>query len=155
MTGKCYENCFRKSIPEGVFFYRFRDGTSSWDNGSNTRFQAFNIADCELFYNNKLFILELKTTKGKSLPYKNIRKSQIEELTKASMYKNIICGLVIDFSELNECYFIKINQFNEFINTSERASIPIDYLRNNAVKVGVRLLRTNKRYNVSDILEVE
>lgn len=154
-SGKSLEIGFRKSVPEDVFFYRFRDGTSSWDRGNKTRFQAYNIADCELFYKGKLFILELKSTKGSSLPYKNIRQKQIEELTKASEYENIICGFVIDFSELNECYFIKISQFNEFLKTADRVSIPIKYLRENGIKIDVRVLRTNKRYDIENLLAVK
>lgn len=153
-TGKIFETYFRRSIPKEVYFYRFKDGTSSWD-GGKARFQVKNIADCELFYNGKLFILELKSTKGKSLPYKNIRQSQIDELSRASEYKDIICGFVIDFSELNECYFIKISQFNEYKNKASRNSLPIDYLRENAVKIGVELIRKHKRYAVSDILGEE
>ena len=41
-SGKRFENNFKNSVPENVFYYRFRDGTSSWSKEENslTRFQA-------------------------------------------------------------------------------------------------------------------
>ena len=80
----------------------FRDGTSSWGNKACegcpknkqlTRFQARNICDCQLFDGDYLYLLELKSTKGKSLSLNNIRKNQVDDLMAASEYANIVSGL--------------------------------------------------------------
>ena len=69
--GKQFEEDFKKSIPKGYWFYRFKDGTAgfSGEKNSNVRFQAHNIADCEVMGNKYLFILELKSHKGSSIPF--------------------------------------------------------------------------------------
>lgn len=145
-TGKRFENNIRESIKD-EFYYRFRDGTSSWSDG-RTRFQIENIADCEIFDGERLYILELKSTKEHSLPFKNIRDHQIKDLEDASKHKNVICGLLINYDSLNECYFIEISVFKEFLKTTNRVSLPIEFCRENGLKIEVKLLRTNKRYDL-------
>ena len=94
-SGKKFEENFKKSVPENVFYYRFRDGTSSWDKSSKMRFQAKNICDCMLHDGEYLYLLELKNHKGKSLPLSAIRQNQVDDLLLAAKHRNIIAGLVV------------------------------------------------------------
>lgn len=151
-SGKRFENNFRKSIPEDVFFYRFRDGSSSWGGNDKVRFQQTNICDCMIFDGENLFLLELKSTKGKSLPYSNIKEHQIDDLLWASDFANVICGFVIEFADINECYFIEIKDFVAFKMSSERKSLPIEFCSNKGVKIGVEKLRTNSRFDIKTFL---
>lgn len=163
-TGKRFEENFRKSIPKGVFYYRFRDNNNTWSRGDNVRFATSNIADCLLFDGDYLYLLELKSCKGKSLPFNNVignktKLKQIDDLLTANQHKNTICGLVIEFSDLDECYFIEISRFKAFLDKSKRKSLPIDYLRRNGIKIGVEKKKTNRRFDivqfVKDMGEIE
>lgn len=115
--GKIFEQDFRKSIvldnPD-LFYYRFRDGTAGWANSQNSsiRFQAQNICDCMIFYKKNLFLLELKSHKGKSLPLTCIRENQFKEMYEASFKKNLYSFVIIFFSEINECYRLKNDRYN-------------------------------------------
>ena len=149
-SGKRFEDNIRKSV--NVFFYRFRDGTSSWDKGKS-RFQQTNIADCEIFDGDNLFILELKSTNEHSLPFNNIKKHQIQDLTRYSIYKNVICGFLINYEKYDECYFIEISLFNDFLTLNDRKSIPIEFARENGVKIPLKRLRTNKVYELGELYE--
>lgn len=156
-SGKRFEQNWKKSIPKDIFYYRFRDGSSSWGGNDNVRFQQTNICDCLMFDGDYLYLLELKSTKGKSLPFDNIKKHQIDDLLWASKYANTICGLVIEFSELEECYFIEISHFKTFYDSTDRKSIPIDYLRGKGMKIGVEKKKINSKFNVgkfiNDVIE--
>lgn len=152
-SGKRFEQNWKKSIPKDIFYYRFRDGSSSWGGNDKVRFQQSNICDCLMFDGDYLYLLELKSTKGKSLPFNNIKKHQIDDLLWASEYANTICGLVIEFSELIECYFIEINKLKEFYDKTSRKSIPIDYLRENGTKIEIKRLKVNNRFNISKFIE--
>ncbi len=135
-VGKQFETDFKNSMPSNVWCYRFRDGTASWgQNNSNIRFQQTNICDF-VVYSQKLFLLELKTTKGKSLPYSNIKsqrikqsklKQQIEMLEEAAEYTGIIPGLVINFRDLEETYFIHIDFITDHIDNEARRSFSRDW----------------------------
>lgn len=156
-SGKRFEQNWKKSIPKDIFYYRFRDGSSSWGGNDKVRFQQTNICDCLMFDGDYLYLLELKSTKGKSLPFDNIKKHQIDDLLWVSKYANTICGLVIEFSELEECYFIEISHFKTFYDSTDRKSIPIDYLRGKGMKIGVEKKKINSKFNVgkfiNDVIE--
>lgn len=152
-TGKRFEENFKKSVPEDIFYYRLKDNSNTWSEGTKTRFTPSNICDCIMFDGNYLYILELKSTKGKNLPFNNIKKHQIDDLLWASNYANIVAGFLINFSDLDECYFIEINDFNEFYETTERKSLGLDYCRENGVKIGVERLKINKKYDVEKMID--
>lgn len=151
-TGKRLENNFKLSVPSDIFFYRFKDGTSSWGGNEMTRFQAKNISDCLMFDGSRLFLVELKSTKGKSLPFSNIRTSQIEDLSKANKFKNIVAGFFIEFNEIDRAFFIKIEDFISFQKTSSRKSIPIEELEKSGTEVETTKLRVNNRFNVKKMI---
>lgn len=151
-SGKKFEQNFKKSVPQEVFFYRLRDGSSSWDKSVNTRFQQTNICDCILYDGYYLFTLELKSTKGKSLPYTNIKKHQIDDLLWCSEYGNIISGFVIEFDSLNECYFIEINKFKAFYDMNDRKSLPVDFCREKGIKIEIINKKVNRNFNIEKFL---
>jgi recombination protein U len=144
---------WKKSIPKDVFYYRLRDSSSSWDNGTRARFTPSNICDCFVFEGEKLLTLELKNTNAKSLPYANIRKHQIDDLLWSGSFYNVISGFVINYDSLDECYFIEINDFKRYFDENDRKSLPVDYCRSNALKIENKRIKTNKKYDIKKFLK--
>lgn len=151
-SGKRFEENWKKSIPKNTFYYRLRDGSSSWGGNDKVRFQQENICDSIMFDGDYLYTLELKSTKGKSLPYTNIKDHQIIDLLWCSEFANVIAGFVIEFADLNECYFIEINDFKLYKDKNNRKSLPIDYCRKNGLKIGVEKLKINRKFDVKQFL---
>ncbi len=147
-SGKRFENNFRDSIPDNIFFYRFRDGTSSWDKGQMTRFQQKNICDCMLHDGKYLYFLELKSHKGKSLPLSAIRENQIKSLMDADKHRNIIAGLIVNFSDVEETYFMDIKLAHKWFYNGVRKSIPISEFRTYCTPIGACRKKVNYRYDV-------
>lgn len=152
-SGKRFENNWKNSIPKNIFYYRLRDGSSSWDKGTKTRFQQTNICDCIIFDGDILYTLELKSTKGKSLPFGNIKEHQIADLLWCSEFANVISGFVIEFADIDECYFVEISHFKSFCDTTDRKSIPIEFCRTNGLKIDVIKLKINRKFNVDKFLK--
>ena len=146
--GKKFENNFIKSLPDWIFYYRLRDAWW-WSNWTNTRFTISNIADFIVFNWQRLYILELKTTKGKSLPLWNIKDSQIQWMLKASEYDNVEPYIIINYSEHNITYMIHIWNIVEFIKKEERKSIPINRAECFWIEIEWTKLRTNYRYDLT------
>lgn len=155
--GKKFEQNWRKSIPDrkNIYYYRLKDGTANWTGGNNynVRFQASNIADAFLFYDNYLLILELKHHKGKSLPLNCIRANQVKEMTEASDKTGVIPFLIVFFSDIDRCFALRIEQYNSFIKNTDRKSIPLEYFESFAVEIGVEKLQTNHRFDISTFLQ--
>ena len=99
-----------------------------------------------------MYALELKSTKGKSLPYNNIKDHQIRDLLWCSEFANVISGFVIEFDSTNECYFIEISQFEKFKEQSDRKSLPIDFCRENGLKIEIINKKVNRQFNVEKFL---
>lgn len=152
-NGKRFEDNFRDSIGGEIFFYRFRDGTSNWSRGEGTRFQQTNMCDCEMFDGSRLFLLELKSVVGKSLPFANIKEHQVRELYNASCYKNIRAGFLIEFSSLNRVFYISAKKLKEYMENSGRKSIPLSYLESKGLEIEVTKLKVNVRLNIEKFIK--
>lgn len=152
-SGKRFEQNWKNSIPKDIFYYRLRDGSSSWGGNENVRFQVENICDSIMFDGEYLYTLELKSTKLKNLPFNNIKKHQIEDLLWCNSYPNVIAGILIEFSKLSECYFIEISQFKTFYDTTNRKSLPLQFCRENGIKIGVEKKKINSKFDIEKFLK--
>ena len=158
--GKRFENNFRDSVPDDVFFYRFRDSALNFTgvNSMNMRFTPSNIADNLLFYNGSLYLNELKHHFGKSLPFSCIsssktKESQIKDLINASKYPNVYCNLIIYLSDVNKCFALDINTYYSYYSTTDKKSIPLSFLEDNAIELPVIPKKTNIKLDLSPLFK--
>ena len=70
--GKKFEKDFENSIPQYTWYYRIKDSSSSWSNSNNSRFTQKSPCDYIIFKGGKLYLLELKSHNGKSIPLATI-----------------------------------------------------------------------------------
>ena len=152
--GKIFEDNFKKSVPNGILYERFKDTGASYYGGNEyLRFSQSNVCDCFLFDGSVLFYLELKSHKGKSIPLTCIRPNQVKELTERQTHKNTLSGLLIEFSDLERVFYLNIEDYNDFVLNNERKSIPFDYIRDVGIEIERCKLRTNYRYNITKMLD--
>jgi len=130
--GKIFEDAFRDSIDADVIYYeRVKDPAASFGGGAKTRFSTHNPYDSYAYTFPYFFALELKSTKEKSISFstddnkKQIKKCKIEGLSRARSYKGVIAGLVFNFREQELTYFLDIDNFNKFIESTTKKSINI------------------------------
>ena len=139
-----------------MFYYRLRDSTASFyggGDGSNIRFQASNMCDCILFWERTLYLCELKSHGGKSIPFNCIRENQIEQLTKAAKFSFIIPLLVIFFPDVERCFAVHINDWNNLVDASTKKSANIAEIEQAGYEVGVKKLKVNYKYDVENMLK--
>lgn len=151
--GKRFENNFKSSIPSSVYLYRLKDGSSSWGGNEKVRFQPKNVCDFIMYSYPFLFMLELKSTKSKSLPLSNIKENQIKGLNEAVKYNGIISGLLIEFREPEKVYFLDINTLIIFLNRSQRKSIPISFLEKEGIEIETMKKKINYKFNVEKMIK--
>lgn len=154
MNGKKFEEQFKKSISNDIFLYRLKDSTATFSS-NNTSFAVHNISDFFAFYNNKLYFLELKCHRGKSLPFNCIRKTQITEMIKASKYNNIESYFVINFYESNDdvIFFINANDVYKEMQKGQRKSLSIDFCYKKAILVSKYKKRINEYYYLDEFFK--
>lgn len=151
-VGKKFEEDFKKSLSQNIYYLRLKDATP-FANSTNTRFTPNNPCDCILYYNRKMFMIELKTHKGTSLPHSAIRDNQLNELLGASL-RGIKCYLIINFSEFNETYAVEITKYYTYkLEHTYRKSIPLSECQKIGIKVDQTLKRTRYTYNIEKALD--
>jgi len=148
--GKRFEEDIKKSVPSGYFYYRFKDGTGNFNGAKNenVRFQAKNICDCEVFTEEYLFLIELKSHLGTSIPFACIRNNQIEEMAKIE-HKKIKPYFIFNFRDKEKTYAIEAQKIKEFMETAKSKSFPIKWCEEN----GIEIIGTKKKVRYSYNLE--
>lgn len=161
-AGKKFEEDWKKSIPEEMYYQRIKDSPNMFykeDNNPNLRFTPKQPFDSFLFYSPNLFCWELKSTKGTSISFEGkspmIKEHQIEELTNASEYKDIIAGFIMNFREPeNKVFFLSIQNFNKFLSETTKKSINIqDIIKHGGIEVEGRLKRVRYKYNIKKFIK--
>lgn len=155
--GKIFEQDFANSVDrEKCWLYRFKDNASSFSGGTGTRFATSNICDYLMYHDlsKTLYLFELKSTSGTSIPYTMIRENQIVELTLASKH-NLVAGFIFNFREKNNAtYFMFIQDFNAMKEKLDKKSCNINDLEKyGAIKIDSEKKRTRSKYNIDTLIE--
>ena len=102
--GKKFENNWKASMPNDIFYYRLKDQAQSFGGASKLRFSLKNPSDCFLLKSTTLFALELKSVCTSYINFERTKEEkavihfhQIEGLRNFSRYKNIIAGFALNF----------------------------------------------------------
>ena len=66
-AGKQFEKDFKASVLDDQFYLRLNDA-GGWSKSSDLRFTPSQLCDCLLFTRGTLYLLELKSHTGKSIP---------------------------------------------------------------------------------------
>ena len=161
--GNLFEEQWKRSIPEDVYYLRLKDNPSSFGKDSSfVRFTLNNPFDCLVFYNGFLFPLELKSTSSKSISIqtkkeekgKMIKINQIEGLSKSNKYENIFSGFLFDFRESEKTFWMGINDFLKFQEENNKKSInEKDIIKYNAIEVEKEKKKTRYVFSVKKLIE--
>ncbi|MCY8798127.1 hypothetical protein [Bacillus inaquosorum] len=120
--GKVFEaNIEKSAVDQKLFFYRIKDVNPMFlKRGAAV---SKNKYDCFLHFKGYLFPFELKSTKDKSISFRDkiIKPQQIKYLKEAAQYPNVIPGFLFQFREPeNKVYFVHIDDFLEYKNIAEK-----------------------------------
>ena len=150
--GKKFEEDFKKSMDKyNIWNYRLRDSSGSWSNSNGSRFTPKNICDYIAYNNEGLYLLELKSHKGTSLPYTAISDYQLKGLSNID-YPGIKAYFIINMRDKEKTYAIEAQKIKKYIETSERKSIPISFMDDEGVEIKGIKNRSRYEYDVGKLL---
>jgi recombination protein U len=156
--GKKFEENFKKSIPEDVYWKRMNDSSIGFDiENSTQRFAPKSPFDYFLFYKGNLYCLELKSTKDKSISFAGsnpmIKQHQIDELKNAHD-KGCIAGFILNFRSSGNTYFMSIRYFLNLSREIKKKSFNEDdlYISPRLINIPSRKLKVNYRYDLNAML---
>lgn len=153
-AGKQFEEDIKASIPktQNFFYYRFIDNAASFSGGDNVRFASHNLCDCMTMTKDKLYLMELKSHKGASLPLSAIRKNQIEGMAKVN-HPRIRAIFIINFREKEKTYAIDAEKLQEFIKHTDRKSIPLSFLEEAGTEIEAHKKKVHYRYDLEKLFK--
>lgn len=143
--GKKFEQDFEKSIPEDMYYKREKDDTAGFRGVHNSH-------DYTLYRFPNLCLMELKSVKGKSIPFSNITNNQLEGLYNEGFKRGIIAGFLFNFRAVGQTYFVEVGKVWDYIKTAERKSIPVVWCEENGILLRGKKKRTRWRYDVDDLI---
>ena len=170
-TGKIFEECFKKSVPEYCLLIRIPDPPQAFIQSNDTKYSRKNICDyyCYQSKSRVFYTLELKSTKNKYFTFedilrdntqskKMIHKHQIIGLIDYSKYDNVVSGFVLNFrDEINNSertYFQNIKDFESMCNKINKFSFnEIDLLLNGGIQILGEKKRVYYRWNLDDFFK--
>jgi recombination protein U len=146
--GKKFEEDFRRSTPPEVYVHRVKDA------GSDKTHLRGVKNECDfIFYRYPwMYLLEMKSHKGKSIPFGALTAEQIEGLSEHAIRPGVKAGFVFNYRELGETYYVPAVDVAEYMCYTERQSFPVDWCRQVGRRVDQRLVRTRYRYDVDKLL---
>ena len=147
--GKKFEEDLIKSLPSHVFRLRLNDG-GGWSDGENTRFTPSNICDFIIGYRGKHLLLELKSHKGKSIPFSCLK--QLPKLASIE-YDDTIPLFAFNFRTLQETYLIPVLPLSIWMDNTDRKSVPVEVAEMLGIQVSAHLVRVRYRYDLIAALD--
>ena len=150
--GKHFEQDIWNSIPEGIWKYRLRDNPGSFQkDNKKIRFTTKNICDFLIYPPHLLIGIELKSHKGRSIPFSNFKEHQIEGLIELDNLGG--WGLfIVNFRDHSLTYHINARQVKKFIEISQRKSLSLEMAEQTGEIIPQILKKTRYKYDLSGIL---
>lgn len=150
------DNIKKSCEKQDILFYRFKDSPFSFANSDKTKFTTNNICDCMMFLANKLLFVELKSTKGKSFSFTEHSLRQLNDINKIIHNKQglkrfgVYGCFIIEFRELEETYFIQVQDILRYLNENNTKTVNIKkYInKNRYIKIDQKLLRKNYTFDI-------
>lgn len=164
--GKTFENCFKNSCKkQGIYCLRIKDNQITYadEYGGVSDSTSQNPFDFLCYNYPYALCLELKATHLPSVSFerkknqknkKMLHYHQIMGLYNAAQYFGVNAGLLIDFQTSGQTFYLSIDKFMDFFNSTDKQSISEkDIIALSPIVVDKKLLRTNYEYNIKDIFE--
>jgi len=142
-AGKQFEKDFKASVLDDQFFLRLNDA-GGWSKSSDLRFTPSSLCDYLLFTGGTLYLLELKSHLGKSVP-----KSALKQVGKLSDVKQVgtYPAFIVNFRDYEETYLIGAVFVQDEL--TKRKSLSLETCRELGIMIPQTKLRVHYRYDLS------
>lgn len=142
--GKRFEKDIQDSVPAEVYCYRLKD------DGMNFLGVA-NVCDFIVYKYPFLHLWELKSHKGKCIPFSAIREQQLIMLNKIDQ-KGVSTGFILNFRDWGETYWVETRKVQRLKGIEGKKSISLDWCRAEGIKVEQTLKRTRYFFDIPKLL---
>ena len=142
-AGKQFEKDFKASVLDDQFYLRLKDA-GGWSKSADLRFTPSQLCDCLLFTRGTLYLLELKSHTGKSIPASCLKQTDaLATLDYVGTFPAFVCN----FRDYSETYIIGAYYVQQELTV--RKSLSLGTCRELGTMIPQRKLRVHWRYDLS------
>ena len=170
--GKQFEKDFQESALKVMSYIRLNDPASSFNTEckgckkKKTRFAPKHLCDAIGFKKPNEYLIELKSVKGKAVPFENIVKDKKDKRLFKMVEENRRHGaksfVILNFRGAdNKTYAVKAKDIFSFINQPDiygwpkgRKSIPIEFAKNVGIEIRNYKKVVRYKYIIEDLLKL-
>ena len=165
--GKRFESDFQKSASMVMNIDRLKDPPQSFNSGcqgcpkQKTRFSPRNLCDFIGFKCPDQYYFELKSHKGKSVPFSAIvakeKDTRLKEMVQKEVdHYGVFSYVIFNWRDCgNDTFVVPAVLVYNFIQAAERKSIPYDWTEQNGTRLEHKLKRVRYSYDVEKWLGEE
>lgn len=149
--GKQFEKDVLNSVRfSSCYILRLKDCPGTWNQEHTklTQFTSSNECDFIVFVAGRLFLLELKSVGGTSLPFNRIRPAQRKGLSEAHVYNRVYSGVLLNFRKKDRTFWIPAQKIFSLEKLSGRSSVSVKDAENIGVEIHGEKKRTRWRYDI-------
>ncbi len=146
--GKVFEEDFRKSAEKE----KLDVDTNRLNDPIGGQAGVRNICDFIVYQQPFNYYLELKSRQGNTLSFKDITATQWAGLIAKAETRGVIPGVLVNFSDYNESYFVHIRDLVKLRDDEGKKSLHVTYAREHGVLLQGERIRVRFKYRVSDFL---
>ena len=149
--GKKFEEDFIKSLDPKTWHLRLKDA-GGWSKSEDTRFTISNPCDFLAMIDTTLYMIELKSHKGKSIPFSCLKQAE-GLFKKHTGFDSVRPIFVFNFRDSLKTYAVSASMVWLFMQDSDRKSIPESYCKEAGIEIQAILKRVRYRYQVEEALK--
>jgi len=99
-----------------------------------------------------LYLWELKSHKGKSIPLSSIREQQLKKLTEIDK-EGVSAGFIFNFRDFGETYWVEAMKVLVLRGKEERKSISVEWCRIEGIRIEQSLKRSRYYYDIPRLIK--
>ena len=161
--GKIFEEDFKNSIEKIMNVTRLPDPGQSFNHAcrgcekQKTRFSPQNICDFICYKYPYSYLFELKSHKGKSIPFKAIvtkeKDKRLDRMVAATMNTGISAYIIFNWRDCdNRTFAVQAHHVQNYIQTEQkRKSIPFAWSAGIGIEIPSTLKRVRYKYDITPI----
>lgn len=156
-AGKQFEKDFHESAEKVMATIRLKDPAASFGANEGLRFSPRNMCDFICYRKPDMFLFELKSFAGTSIPFKSMVSGKTDRRIQqmadmAHRWPGMRACVIFNCRQVSVTYLVAAADVINFMTTSDRRSIPMSWIETVGVKIQQEKKRVHWRYDLESFV---
>lgn len=155
--GKEFERAFSESTKKEMAIIRLHDPAASFGGSKKTRFSHRNVCDFIGYSHPFMYLFELKSHLGKSVPFDKIitkeSDKRLKKMVELGKHTGVKPFVVFNWRDVgNDTFAVPAFFVLSYIENAPRKSVPYDWTKDNGDLIKSKIKRVRYSYDIEGFL---